>query len=203
MNYAYFKAPVIEYLLARSIDQADFQRRICEGLTIYPVQALQAMMNLLGSHDTWRILELAQSDISLLKLAVMFQMTFIGTPHIYYGDEICMHGKKDPDNRRPFNWNWKNRFEAVEIHDFYRQMIQLRKESPVLIEGEFAFIGEDTGICHYHRYDNSTDIHVLINPTDEGILFPLPANASLLAATDADNSVTDLIHPKSAIVYQV
>ncbi len=202
MNYAYFKAPVIEYLLARSIDQTDFQRRICEGLTIYPIQSLQAMMNLLGSHDTWRILELAKSDVQLLKLAITFQMSFIGTPHIYYGDEICMHGKKDPDNRRPFNWNWEKRAEAVELHDFYRQMIRIRKDNPVLTEGEFAFVPESTQICHYHRFDLDSDIHIIINPTDEGIAFKFPQTAKLLADTGAWDSNTGIINPKSAIIYQ-
>jgi glycosidase len=52
----------------------------------------------MGSHDTIRILELAKGDVSKVKLALLFQMTFIGAPTYLLGDEIAMLGGKDPDN---------------------------------------------------------------------------------------------------------
>ena len=88
------------------------------------------MMNLLGSHDTIRILELAKGDVSKVKLALLFQMTFIGAPHIYYGDEIAMLGGKDPDNRRPFNWKWEEDSVAVDLRNYYKNLIQL--DYPIL-----------------------------------------------------------------------
>ena len=51
-------------------------------------------MNLLGSHDTQRVMTLAKRDTTRVKQAVFFQMTSIGTPHIYYGDEIGMEGER-------------------------------------------------------------------------------------------------------------
>ncbi len=53
------------------------------------------MMNLLGSHDTPRIFEICKGDVKRWQLAIIFQMCFIGAPHIYYGDEIAMQGGKD------------------------------------------------------------------------------------------------------------
>jgi len=166
MNYAYFKAPLIDYLISRTCDKDEFQTRILEGLTRYPMHALKAMMNLIGSHDTWRIFELASGNIDLLKITILFQMTFIGTPHIYYGDEICMQGKKDPDNRRPFNWNWVIREEAREIHDFYQKIIQFRKLHNVLVDGEFRFLEEDSELCVFERYDDLSSFIVIINASD-------------------------------------
>jgi glycosidase len=79
------------------------------------------MMNILGSHDTRRILwaltpgernreerEFNAANLArgktLLKLAAVVQMTTPGTPTIYYGDEVAMTGDDDPDDRRAFPW---------------------------------------------------------------------------------------------------
>lgn len=185
MNYAYFKSPAIDYLVHRMISLEEFQSRISEGLAKYPIQALQAMMNLYGSHDTWRIIELAKGDIKLLKCAILFQMCFVGTPHIYYGDEIAMHGKKDPDNRRPFNWNWENRTEAIELRSAYKELIKLRKEHKVLQTGDFAFVTDSKDLCHFKRFDASSEIHIVLNNSKKGIHYCLPQNSNLLYATQA------------------
>jgi glycosidase len=73
-------------------------------------------------------MEIARGDTSLVKQAVFFQMTCIGTPHIYYGDEIGMLGGKDPDNRRPFNWRWQEQESSVELREFYKKLIALRRQ---------------------------------------------------------------------------
>ena len=52
------------------------------------------------------ILETCNGDISKLEMAVLFQMMYVGTPHIWYGDEVGMMGGHDPDCRRPFDWNY-------------------------------------------------------------------------------------------------
>ena len=63
------------------------------------------MLNLLGSHDMARFLTLARGDLSALRLATAFQMTYPGAPSIYYGDEIGMAGGHDPANRGAFPWH--------------------------------------------------------------------------------------------------
>ena len=98
----------------------------------YPPEALYAMMNLLGSHDTNRALFMldsntGQNDASLyqnpdynwsdaitrLKGVVILQMTLPGAPTIYYGDEVGLVGppafdgtkwEDDPYNRQPYPW---------------------------------------------------------------------------------------------------
>ncbi len=163
MNYAHFKDPVLEYFILGLIDRKSFCELVSEGLAQYPVQAAGAMMNLLGSHDTVRILELAAGDIDKLKLALLFQMTFIGPPHIYYGDEIAMRGGRDPDNRRPFNWDWEQDLEARDLHGYYRSLIRLRKSEPLFADGEFAFCDAPDGLLAWKRYAESSSISVVVN----------------------------------------
>jgi len=163
MNYAYFNSPVLELFVHRMISKKEFQTRITEGLGAYPMHAAQAMMNLLGSHDTQRVMELARGDLRRIKQAVFFQMTFIGTPHIYYGDEIAMAGGKDPDNRRPFNWQWESDAKSLELRAFYRQCILLRRDHSVLTDGEFEFIQSLDGVLLYRRFYQDSQLYCAIN----------------------------------------
>ncbi len=151
MNYAYFKNPVTEFYLLRQITQEEFVSKIESGLSVYPNHALAAMMNLLGSHDTLRIFELAEGNITALKQAIIFQMCFPGVPHIYYGDEIAMAGGADPDNRRPFDWDWEERPEAKELRDCYRELIALRKANDVFTMGSFSFAHIQEGLLAFCR----------------------------------------------------
>ncbi|WP_322507941.1 alpha amylase N-terminal ig-like domain-containing protein [Anaerolinea sp.] len=98
----------------------------------YPPEALYAMMNLLGSHDTNRALFMLDHNtdqnnptlyqnpnydwsdaITRLKGVALLQMTLPGAPTIYYGDEIGLVGpvaydgstwQDDPYNRQPYPW---------------------------------------------------------------------------------------------------
>jgi glycosidase len=125
------------------------------------------MMNLLGSHDTQRIRHLAHDDFSRIRYAVFFQMTFVGVPHIYYGDEIGMDGGKDPDNRRPFDWDWQQNTQAVKLRDFYKRLILMRKNNPVLIDGEFRFVESRPGLLLYDRYYDDLCLRCAINYSQE------------------------------------
>ncbi|HNQ43827.1 MAG TPA: glycoside hydrolase family 13 protein, partial [Candidatus Cloacimonadota bacterium] len=171
MNYAYFKSPVLEFFIHKLISKPEFILRIEEGLAVYPDHAARAMMNLLGSHDTQRIMEIARGDTSLVKQAVFFQMTCIGTPHIYYGDEIGMLGGKDPDNRRPFNWRWQEQESSVELREFYKKLIALRRQYPVFVEGEFSFVDLGSELLGYRRFDDSVQLLCIINASSDVLVY--------------------------------
>lgn len=101
----------------------------------YPQQAVWAQLNLLDCHDTARYLSLLNGRKDLYMLSVLFQMTYPGAPSIYYGDEVGMLGGNDPDCRRTFNWNraaWD-----MEILDFTKNCIRIRKEHAALRTGKF------------------------------------------------------------------
>lgn len=163
MNYAYFNSPVLEFFIHRLISRTEFQTAILSGFGAYPPHAAKAMMNLLGSHDTQRVMTLAKREATRVKQAVFFQMTSIGTPHIYYGDEIGMEGGKDPDNRRPFNWLWEKDPNAVEIRDFYKRCIALRKLVKLLRDGNMEFLAAPEGLLAYRRHDDEASVICAIN----------------------------------------
>jgi cyclomaltodextrinase len=74
-------------------------------MTTYEPAVSQLQLNLLDSHDTPRFLSLAGGDRSALRLATLIQMTLPGAPCIYYGDEIGLEGREDPDCRRSYPWD--------------------------------------------------------------------------------------------------
>lgn len=127
----------------------------------YPKESFKSNLNILGTHDTRRILTELNEDKELLKLAVAIQMTFEGVPYIYYGDEAGLLGETDPDNRRTYPW--KN--EDKDILNFYKNIIKDRNKSKVLTSGETKFLDlENPDVFGYIRYiENEDDILVLIN----------------------------------------
>jgi glycosidase len=172
MNYAYFKNPVLEFFIQKLCDREEFKQRIEEGLVVYPAHASRAMMNLLGSHDTLRLKNLAKGDYPAMRRAIFFQMTFIGIPHIYYGDEIAMPGGNDPDNRRPFNWDWQKDEKACALKDFYQSLIEIRKQNAIFIEGEFLFLDCAPGMLLYKRYLEDDSLVCAINYSDQDKILP-------------------------------
>ena len=106
MNYKFFRDPVMAFIGKGEMSAAEFDRALAPGRLIYPGEGVRAMMNLIDSHDTERFLTSVGHDISKYKLAMLFSMTYVGAPTIYYGDEIGMEGWGDPDCRRPFHWKW-------------------------------------------------------------------------------------------------
>jgi glycosidase len=105
--------------------------------SLYDSQAPQVsrnMMNLVGSHDTPRILTLCGGDRELAKLAATIQMTWVGTPSVYYGDELGMEGGADPENRRGMRWDLVN--DRNDMLNHYRRLIAARNSSRALQSGD-------------------------------------------------------------------
>ena len=109
-----------------------------------PWQIALQQFNFLGSHDVPRVLTAMKGDTALARVAAGMLMTFPGVPCIYYGDEIGMEGAGDPDNRRPMIWETED--WNAGLREFYRKLIVLRKQMPVLQEGGFQLLyaAEDT-----------------------------------------------------------
>lgn len=136
----------------------------------YPPAAFASSMNLLGSHDTARFIttvagspdpgnrelqinmsltdEQRQEGLRLLYLATFLQMTYPGTPSIYYGDEIAMEGYRDPFNRRTFDWTKKN----LSIREKLAELGQLRLRYPVLQTGYIELLSATGRLFIFRRY---------------------------------------------------
>ena len=118
------------------IDGPEFGRRLEQVMTTYEPTVAELQLNLLDSHDTPRFLSLAGGDRSALRLATLIQMTLPGAPCIYYGDEIGMEGREDPDCRRSFQWDPARQDGALRA--FVAGLIALRKSEPALRYGRFG-----------------------------------------------------------------
>ncbi len=131
----------------------------------YPKSVNYAMFNLISSHDKPRFLTLCYGDVRKMKLAVVFLMTYVGAPVIYYGDEIGMEGLGDPDCRRPFIWDEDRQDRA--LLKFYRQMIKLRRENPVLKRGNFYPLYTYDNVYCYARNSAENMIVVVLNNSNK------------------------------------
>ena len=144
----------------------------------YPKEAFEAMMNLVGSHDTQRIIsdfDGAQKSVKAIadtpsatalqkvRLIPLIQMTYPGAPTIYYGDEAAMPGADDPDNRRGMIWG-KGDKSTVE---WYAKLANIRNAYPVLRTGDIVPITVDdvnkADVMAYSRNDENNHAVVAIN----------------------------------------
>ncbi|MGV8121999.1 MAG: glycoside hydrolase family 13 protein [Candidatus Xenobiia bacterium LiM19] len=184
MNYHGFRDPVLRYFSGRTIKVSEFDRILSERRALSPHRVNCAMQNLLSSHDTARILSAMQNrdkadndkekknydcgpasaeTLKRLKAVVLFQMTYVGAPMIYYGDEIGMTGGKDPDCRRPMMWNPEH--QDRHILEWYRKLISIRKSHSALRTGDFTTVMTDDGkdLYLFRRSDDKESMLIAIN----------------------------------------
>jgi glycosidase len=156
---------LLDYCLTNVLDGEDFAYET-ETLTRVHGPASRAMLNLLGSHDTARILTLLRGDVDRLKIALTYLMTTPGAPMIYYGDEVGLLGETDPDCRRPMPWD-ERRWDLCVVN-IYRKLIDLRKNHPATRRGERETLFFFNGVFAYRMALGQDVIIVILNPR-EGI----------------------------------
>lgn len=152
----------IGYAPVPIMDAPAFAREVESLLGRYPHEATLAQLNLLDSHDTARFLTIARGDVTALKLAVLFLMIYPGAPCIYYGDEIGLEGKRDPDSRRAFPWD-KPETWNVELFNWFKQCIALRKAHPALRRGAYRSLYAAGQVYACARYDKEDVFVVAFN----------------------------------------
>jgi glycosidase len=144
MNYI-FRNAVLAY--AAGGDAREFVPQLELMREHYPPPAFHALMNLLSTHDQPRSLyELGWRDDAdgtaeaLAKrrfaLAVLFQMSYPGSPAVYYGDEVGVTGGADPDNRRTFPWADLGGRPDEAMLGLFKRLIRMRQDHPVLRRGQ-------------------------------------------------------------------
>lgn len=163
MNYP-FKDNVTAFIAGKKSAE-DANRALMSVAENYPICARYSLMNLIGTHDTMRIKSyfggmgddcgeqalssgLEELATYRLKCAMFIQMTYVGVPSIYYGDEIGMQGGRDPYNRKPFLWHSAD----VELLDTVRAFGNLRCECDVLKNGFYKTLYANGGVWVYARY---------------------------------------------------
>lgn len=163
MNYAFFRDPVLKFLCNGQGTAAEFDAALATGRLTYPRQSVAVQMNLIDSHDTVRYLTQANGDVSRLLLAALFQMTYVGAPAIYYGDEVALEGQRDPDCRRPFPWDWEKDPKRVAVHAYYTKAANLRLQNAALRTGEFRTLATQGQTFAFLRRDAQSQFVVVLN----------------------------------------
>ncbi len=129
-------------------------------LDLYPWEIQLAQLNLLASHDTARLMSIAQSDRASVELATLLLLTFPGAVSIYYGDEVGLAGAIDPDSRRgfPAESDWD-----LELLSYHRQLIALRHTYPALRIGTYRTIYAQGDAYAFVRSLDAVEIIVAVN----------------------------------------
>jgi cyclomaltodextrinase / maltogenic alpha-amylase / neopullulanase len=162
MNYP-LREYIFDYCFYDRMDAEDFEYFVQRVLSIYG-SSMHYQLNLLGSHDTARVLTNCNDDIQRLSLAMIAAFTLPGTPMIYYGDEIGMLGGNDPDCRRCMNWNqetWNH-----DIRQLYQTLIRLRKTHTALQTGGLQSLFIFNGVYVYQRKKAPDEVIVVLNPRE-------------------------------------
>ncbi len=168
---------------------SQFNRAMLAVREDYPLPAQYAMLNLLDSHDTNRALYAlkntseSQADAKeRLKLAAIFQFTYIGSPMVYYGDEAGVNSpslanngsglpEDDPYNRAPYPWSDESGSTSVygptdnSLINFYTMLGGIRRSHSALRTGSFQelLMGDITS----SSTDNNTYAFIRTDGTDK------------------------------------
>lgn len=191
MNYDAFMEPVTWFLtgMEKHSDEAreellgnidNFIGSMAHHMSNMLTPSLQVAMNELSNHDHSRFLtrtnhmvgrvehlgpEAANEYVNkaVMREAVVMQMTWVGAPTVYYGDEAGVCGFTDPDNRRTYPWG----HEDQELIAFHKEAIRIHKEHPALKNGSLKILGGEENILSYARFKGHDRIIVVINNRSE------------------------------------
>ncbi|MCY9516645.1 alpha-glycosidase [Paenibacillus apiarius] len=167
MNYPVTEA-IIDFFAKGELDAEQFSYQVNKLLADYPQQVNEATFTILGSHDTPRLLTVAQDERKAM-LAVLFQFIFLGAPCIYYGDEAGMTGGPDPDCRKPMVWEEEQQNRA--LFDFYRELISLRTAHRALQAGSFQIIYANRQQLAVLRKHASEQLYICFNNSGQEASF--------------------------------
>ena len=194
MNYP-FRTAILNFLRDRDngIGLKNTVMTIAEN---YPRDVLLCNMNLLGTHDTPRILTALIDDfdgsreekakrrlsrsqyltaLERLLMASFIQYTLPGTPSLYYGDEAGLEGYRDPFNRRTYPWGR----EDQELLAHFKRLGKLRQECEPLRLGDIQFFQADDQKLGFSRTYNGKQIKIYVNRSSDS--WDVPAGNILLA----------------------
>ncbi len=178
MNYP-FRTAILNFLRGHDGGHG-LKETVMSIVENYPKQVVQCNMNLLGTHDTPRILtwlvddfegsreEYSKRRISRNRLDIAYERllmaSFIqymlpGSPSLYYGDEAGMEGHKDPFNRRTYPWG---REEPILMAHF-KALGAIRKREEVLRLGDITFFEAGDRRIGFTRSLNGRKLKIYVN----------------------------------------
>jgi len=193
---------------------------------LYP--APLKITTLANNHDTPRFMSLEGASLEGAMLHTAFTLSVRGIPQLYYGEEIAMEGKEDPDNRRDFPGGFpgdsRNAFttqgrtaKEQRMYQWTKGWIRLRAEHSALRRGDLIDLFYDDDAYVFARQDKTETVIIAINRAEKERKVTLPASSiglkdgadltSLMGdfgGTQVLNGQVNLsIPPKMAVPYTV
>ncbi|MGN0168074.1 MAG: glycoside hydrolase family 13 protein [Acetatifactor sp.] len=193
MNYDAFMEPITWFLTGMEKHSDDYREDLLGNAesfwgamrhhsASFPMPSWQVAMNELSNHDHSRFLtrtnhkvgrtgtlgpQAAEQNVNkaVFREAVVMQMTWVGAPTIYYGDEAGLCGFTDPDNRRTYPWGR----EDMQMIQFHKDIIRLRREHDELRRGSLKYVDSDYNFLAYGRFNRRGQSLILVNNNDHSI----------------------------------
>ncbi len=193
MNYDAFMEPVTWFLTGMEKHSDEFREDLWGNAESFwgamqhhtsnmTMPSWQVAMNELSNHDHSRFLTRTSRKVGRTNTlgpeaanhgnnkavfceAVVMQMTWMGAPTIYYGDEAGLCGFTDPDNRRTYPWG----NEDEELIEFHKDIIRIRKENEELRTGSLKYMDADYNYLAYGRFNKEDCCVILINNNNREI----------------------------------
>lgn len=209
MNYDAFMEPVTWFLTgmekhSNAFDESKlgngkaFFESMFKNMARFPRPSLDSAINQLSNHDHSRFLTRTNRTVGTLKtmggfaaeqgvdnkimaLAVLIQMTWPGSPAIYYGDEVGQVGWTDPDCRRTFPWG----LEDWEIFDVHKSAIAMRKSIHCLKKGSLVQLDAGNGYIAYGRFDGEDAALIVVNMAEKEVALSVPVWIMGITWTDS------------------
>ena len=219
MNYP-LRSSIIDFCAYG--DAETLYNTLVEIYSSYPRQVSDKLMNIIGTHDTERILtvlgrdvgdedrsmqELSRAKLSknqlkrgikLLKIAAALQYTVYGIPSLYYGDEVGLEGYRDPFCRMPFPWHELDTPVRAEMLDFYKKLGRIRRDEQALDGGDFCILDySESSIC-FMRNKGDSKLIVIAN-RGEDFEFNIPGGEVYLDLIDGDKHTESVVIPENSV----
>lgn len=142
----------------------------------------------INNHDTARFMSLEGGTIEGAMLHMAFTLSVRGIPQLYYGEEIAMEGKDDPDNRRDFPGGFAgdahNAFtrqgrtaREQRMYEWTREWIRLRREHSAIRRGQLVDLFYDDDTYVFARQDKTETVIIAINRSDKDKKVTLPVGS--------------------------
>lgn len=187
-----------------------------------PVRVRNMQMNLLGTHDTERILTVLGGERSegrsneylsrkkmndlergiakrRLRMAYTVLATVPGIPAIFYGDEAGLEGYHDPFNRMPYPWGR----EDHNLIGYFSQLGKIRRENDVYKEGDFELIHLNSDALVFKRFDNEYAYVTFVNNTKQSVTVGFSGNYTALIGSDKNGSKSFDLPAYTAQIFKV
>ncbi|QDU67880.1 alpha-amylase family glycosyl hydrolase [Engelhardtia mirabilis] len=191
------------------IGPTELDRTLAELRLAYPSEVTYVLQNLVDSHDTDRLVSMLANpdreydgenrpqdgadydgarpgrlEYRRARLVALLQMTYVGAPMVYYGDEVGMWGADDPTNRKPMLWKDLEPYEGrrenhvdEEHLAHYRGIIALRRDHAALRVGDFRTLlaDDERDLWVFERRLDGERVVVALNASGRAVNLDLAA----------------------------